>query len=186
MQISEYERIIATEQEQKSSIIVTKDDVKNKISELKEIMCNPKNAEQTKMILREYIERVCVTNQSVEVTFKVAFTFLIDDNKYIISYNHSKKESRYSIMQNENECRTTPQKHWNIENLTPFGSIGDESVTKRTPNPYRIESSVVEARGIEPLSKKRSFPVSPSADISLHSLARTLNVRLPRLVAPEP
>ena len=185
MQISEYERIIATEQEQKSSIIVTKDDVKNKISELKEIMCNPKNAEQTKMILREYIERVCVTNQSVEVTFKVAFTFLIDDNKYIISYNHSKKESRYSIMQNVNECLTTPKKHWNIENLTPFGSIGDESVTKRTPNPYRIESSVVEARRVELLSKNQSIPASPSADISLNSLTQALNVKLVCSVAPK-
>lgn len=136
------------------------------------------------MVLRQYIESVRITNQSVEVTFKVAFAFFIAENEYNICYNYSKKEYRFLIDKKGNECRTTPEKHGNIENLPPFGSVGDDTETERTPNPYRIESSVVEARGIEPLSKKRSLPVSPSADASLRSLARASGVRLPRSVAP--
>ena len=85
-----------------------------------------------------------------------------------------------------NECRTTPEKHRNIENSPPFGSVGDDTETERIPNPYRIESSVVEMRRVELLSKNLSVSASPSADICLHSLTQTSNVRLLRLVAPIP
>ena len=48
------------------------------------------------------------------------------------------------------------------------------------------KSFLVEARRVELLSKNQSVPASPSADIYLHSLMRTLNVKLPHSVAPKP
>ncbi len=51
------------------------------------------------------------------------------------------------------------------------------------PNPKSSDKILmVEAAGVEPASKNRSSPVSPSADDLLHSLARPPNVRLSRLV----
>ena len=46
----------------------------------------------------------------------------------------------------------TLEKHRNIEILDFLGSVWDGTATKRTPNPYRIESSMVEIRGVEPLT----------------------------------
>lgn len=45
---------------------------------------------------------------------------------------------------------------------------------------------MVEVRRIELLSKNLFIPASPSAGIYLHSLARTPNAGLTRLVAPTP
>ena len=45
---------------------------------------------------------------------------------------------------------------------------------------------MVEAMGVEPMSKNQSVSASPSADVYLHSLTRTSDVRLPRSVAPKP
>ncbi len=51
----------------------------------------------------------------------------------------------------------------------------------------RIDSggTLVEMRRVELLSKNLFISASPSADIYLHSLTRTPNVRLTRLVAPK-
>ena len=52
--------------------------------------------------------------------------------------------------------------------------------------PGRTDSggTLVEMRRVELLSKNLFISASPSADIYLHSLTRTPNVRLTRLVAP--
>ena len=47
-------------------------------------------------------------------------------------------------------------------------------------------SCVVEAMGVEPMSKNQSVSASPSADISLNSLTQALNVKLMCSVAPNP
>ena len=159
-QISGYEALIEAEQKQKAQIKVTKNDVVEKIRELKKIMQNPVNIDSTKMVLRQYIDKVEISNNFVEVTFKVAFNFLICGCECEICYNHTEKDYRSNMSDNESECRRTPEKHRNIEKFYTFGSIGNDIVTKRTPNPYRIESSVVEARGVEPLSKNLLLTLS--------------------------
>ena len=45
---------------------------------------------------------------------------------------------------------------------------------------------LVEAMGVEPMSKNQSVSASPSADISLNSLTQALNVKLMCSVAPNP
>lgn len=49
-----------------------------------------------------------------------------------------------------------------------------------------IADSLVEAMGVEPMSKNQSVSASPSADISLNSLTQALNVKLMCSVAPNP
>ena len=176
--------MIEAEQKQKAQIKVTKNDVVEKIRELKKIMQNPVNIDSTKMVLRQYIDKVEISNNFVEVTFKVAFNFLICGCECEICYNHTEKDYRSNMSDNESECRRTPEKHRNIEKFYTFGSIGNDIVTKRTPNPYRIESSVVEMRRIELLSENLFIPASPSADTSLNSLIKPSSVGLLYLVAP--
>ena len=151
-QIFEYEKMVETEKEQKIKIKVTREDVKQKIRELNDVIKSPTNIDSTKIMLRQYIDRIEVTNSSVEVTFKVAFSFLLGEVEYKVCYNHTEKEHRFLIENRQSVCRTTPQKHRNIENFDSFGSVGSGTATKRTPNPYRIESSMVEIRGVEPLT----------------------------------
>ena len=61
-QISGYEALIEAEQKQKAQIKVTKNDVVEKIRELKKIMQNPVNIDSTKMVLRQYIDKVEISN----------------------------------------------------------------------------------------------------------------------------
>ena len=74
-QIAEYEAIIAEDNKTKAEIRVSREDVLEKINCLKAQMMNPKNAEQTKLLLQSYIERIVVDNNSVKVTLRLPFYF---------------------------------------------------------------------------------------------------------------
>ena len=109
-QISTYEAMLEEDKAKKGEIKVTKANVKKKISELKEYMKNPANIEQTKMLLRSYIDRIEVDNKTIRVTFRVAFSFLLDNTKQEEFYNHTVKEYRL-LLESKNGCRGT---HKNI------------------------------------------------------------------------
>lgn len=93
-QIAEYENIIAEDNKTKSEIKVTQEDVLEKINDLKAQMLNPKNVEQTKLLLQSYIEKIVVDNNSVKVTFKVTFSFCYGVGTFEIRYNHTIVKSR--------------------------------------------------------------------------------------------
>ena len=93
-QITEYESIIANDESAKANITVTRDDVKSKIDNLKEHMMNPKNADQTKLLLQSYIDKIVVDNNSVKVIFKVAFDLYYGENKDEVCYFHTDTTQR--------------------------------------------------------------------------------------------
>lgn len=96
-QIVEYEKMIADDDLNKTKIEITKDDVKKKIAELKKCMMNPKNIEQTKIMLQSYIEKIVVDNKSVQVTFMVAFSFCLHEFWHNVHYNHIVEEGRIRL-----------------------------------------------------------------------------------------
>lgn len=96
-QIVEYEKMIADDDLNKTKTEITKDDVKKKIAELKKCMMNPKNIEQTKIMLQSYIEKIVVDNKSVQVTFMVAFSFCLNQFWYNVHYNHIVEEGRIRL-----------------------------------------------------------------------------------------
>lgn len=65
-----------------------------KINDLKAQMLNPKNVEQTKLLLQSYIEKIVVDNNSIKVTFKVTFSFCYGVGTFEIRYNHTVVKSR--------------------------------------------------------------------------------------------
>jgi len=96
-QIKEYQKIINTAEAKKSEITITRKDVEKKIKTLREDLLNTKNAEKTKILLHQYIERVLVDNHSIKATFKVAFSVCIDNNEVEICYNHTVTEARRNL-----------------------------------------------------------------------------------------
>lgn len=47
---------------------------------------NPDNFEQTKILLRKYVDRIEVSNTRIKVVFKTTFSVYIDDEEYTASY----------------------------------------------------------------------------------------------------
>lgn len=60
-QIAEHQALIAEEESKRR-------EVKKRIDSLKQQMLNPKNAEQTRVVLQSYIERIVIDNTSVKAT----------------------------------------------------------------------------------------------------------------------
>ena len=107
-QINEYQALIETENSKRKNISVSKSDIEAKIKELKEYMKNPTNTDLTKLLLRNYIDRIDVDNKTVKVTFKVAFSFCFNGEENAVYYTHTVKEYRLLIEKRiKLECRET-------------------------------------------------------------------------------
>lgn len=126
--INEYEKQIADskkfiENYEKYNIerVITEDEVRDKIIQLREYMENPENLVKTKYILSQYIERVDISNEEVKVTFKVAFALHNDDSSEIPTYFHSQTIRRKDLIKNyqhiENIIKSNDKKHGFIEIL---------------------------------------------------------------------
>ena len=71
-------------------------------------MKNPTNTDLTKLLLRNYIDRIDVDNKTVKVTFKVAFSFCFNGEEKAVYYTHTVKEYRLLIEKRiKPECRET-------------------------------------------------------------------------------
>lgn len=88
-QITEYEAIIATEEEKREQVKVTREDVIRKIAVLKKCMQDPNHTEQTKLVLRSYIERIVVDNHSAKVSFKVSVPIQNNYRDIQAEYTHT-------------------------------------------------------------------------------------------------
>lgn len=107
-QIKEYEAMVEADRAKREDVIISREDVKRKIDELTEIIKNPDNIDQTKLMLRNYIERIEVSSKTISVTFKVAVSFLSDCELEQVFYNHTVKEYRLLLEQkSKTECRRT-------------------------------------------------------------------------------
>ena len=93
-QMLECEQIVERAESQKSQIIVAREEVVQKIQSLKKDLQNPQYAEQVKILLHSYIESIVIDNNSVKVTYKVAFSFCHDGEEVEIHYNHIVAEVR--------------------------------------------------------------------------------------------
>ena len=77
--IKEYEAKISSTKEFLTSYenkeinrIITEDEIRNQISKLKEYMQKPENLVKTKYVLSQYIDKINVSNENIEVIFKVS------------------------------------------------------------------------------------------------------------------
>lgn len=96
-QIAEHEALIQAAEAEKTEIKITREEVQEKINALKKEMLNPKNVKQTKLLLRSYIEKIVVDNNTVKVTLRVTFSFYYRDELYEVSYTHVIVEIRDGV-----------------------------------------------------------------------------------------
>ena len=94
-QISAFQMLI--DEDEKIDIVITRQDVEKKIKALKNDLLKTENIEKTKLFLHNYIDSIVVDNNTVKVTYKVAFFVPIDNEEVEICYNHIVAEPRKSI-----------------------------------------------------------------------------------------
>lgn len=93
-QISEYEEIISDRNRKTPQIAISKEEVTQKIEDLKQFMLNPQNVEKTKLLLQTYIDKIIIDNHSVKVIFKIAFSFYYDGIEQETCYTYTVSEHR--------------------------------------------------------------------------------------------
>ena len=85
-QIEKYEKMISDDESKTLDVRVTRDEVIERIEKMRECLKNPDNFEQTKILLRKYVDRIEVSNTRIKVIFKTTFSCYIDDEEYTASY----------------------------------------------------------------------------------------------------
>ena len=97
-------------------MVISENDVREKINQLKDYMSNPENLVRTKYILTQYIERIDISNETVKVTFKV--TFSISDEKQLnptvyqsVSIKRKRLMSHYSDRSAFSDINRIIEKH---------------------------------------------------------------------------
>ena len=161
-QIAENETLIATEESKKTELTVTEAQVKAKITRLKKALQNPQHIDKTKLLLREYIERITVYNNKIELTVKVSFFFTSDDGKSAnFDYNHTIIGDRLSIENNSDRLSNNSRKALVHRNLFVFGGVGVDTEQRKTPEAYSFESLVVPVAGLEPARHRWRWILSP-------------------------
>ena len=61
-------------EKQKIDRVITEDEVREQINHLKDYFYNPKNLIRTKYVLSQYIDRIDISNENVQVQFKVSMS----------------------------------------------------------------------------------------------------------------
>jgi len=73
-QISNAKDFIKKYEERKVERVITEDEVREQINQLKEYFYNPKNITKTKYVLSQYIERIDITDENIQVKFKMTMS----------------------------------------------------------------------------------------------------------------
>ena len=97
-QIAEYQSIIDESEKGKEEISISREEVETKIKQLREDILQRKHVDLTKMMLQQYIDNIVIDNHSIQVTYKVTFSVVIDGKEVEISYKHNVKKSRRSLL----------------------------------------------------------------------------------------
>lgn len=111
-QIAEHRALIEKAESGRKDVKITREEVKQRIDGLREQMLNPKHAEQTKLLLQHYIERIVVDNTTVKATFKVAFGVSWGNLNYTATYRHVVCEYRRILETMRKPCvESLPKNH---------------------------------------------------------------------------
>lgn len=132
--ISEYEsKILKTKsfiedyESRKINRIITEEEVGNQIDKLKSYMNNPENLVKTKYVLSEYIDRIDISNENIQVTFKVTMPPVNGGISDSPTFRHTEFIRRKSLIKYDFENKKSPdKKHRNIEKLQNFYEIPHE------------------------------------------------------------
>lgn len=73
-QIKKTAEFIQKYEKQKIDRVITEDEVREQINHLKDYFYNPKNIIRTKFVLSQYIDRIDISNENVQVQFKVSMS----------------------------------------------------------------------------------------------------------------
>lgn len=100
-EIAAAKEFIKSHKQNQREMVISEDDVREKINQLKDYMNNPENLVRTKYILTQYIDRIDISNEMVKVTFKVAFAVSGEKKLEPICYQ-SVSVKRKELMMNYN------------------------------------------------------------------------------------
>ncbi|MBR3837468.1 MAG: recombinase family protein [Clostridia bacterium] len=96
-QISEYQSIIDESEKGKEEISISREEVETKIKQLREDILQRKHVDLTKIMLHQYLDDIVIDNHSIQVTYKVTFSVVIDGKEVEIPYQHIVKEARKKL-----------------------------------------------------------------------------------------
>ena len=122
-EIKEYEAKISSTKEFLKSYenkeinrIITEDEIRNQISKLKEYMQKPENLVKTKYVLSQYIDKINVSNENIEVIFKISMPPSNGGFSDFVTFRHNEYIRRKSLIKYDSQKEKSPdKKHRNIE-----------------------------------------------------------------------
>lgn len=94
-QITETEAVIRQYEARIKDLVITEEDIKRDLEDMRSYMLNPENLEKTRYMLSQYIEGIRINNTTVKATFRVAFTLL---NGFTAYYTNTVEISRKKLI----------------------------------------------------------------------------------------
>ncbi len=126
--ISKTKSFIEDYESRKINIVISEEEVRNQINQLKQYMSNPENLVKTKYVLSQYIDRIDVSNENIKVTFKVTMPPLNGGIFDSPTFRHTEYIRRKNLIKYDFENnKNSDKKYRNIEKLQIFYGNRHES-----------------------------------------------------------
>ena len=92
--------------------VIPEDEVREQINHLKDCFYNPKNIIRTKFVLSQYIDRIDISNENVQVHFKVSMSPSgnTDGDCFCVHTETIKRKYLFDYV-----CEKVDFEQWNIE-----------------------------------------------------------------------
>lgn len=113
-QIKKTAEFIQKYEKQKIDRVITEDEIREQINHLKDYFYNPKNLIRTKYVLSQYIDRIDISNENVQVKFKVSMSPSdnTDGDCFCVHTEMIKRKYLFDYV-----CEKVDFEQWNIEKL---------------------------------------------------------------------
>lgn len=113
-QIKKTGEFIQKYEKQKIDRVITEDEVREQINHLKDYFYNPKNLIRTKYVLSQYIDRIDISNENVQVQFKVSMSPSdnTDGDCFCVHTEMIKRKYLFDYV-----CEKVDFEQWNIEKM---------------------------------------------------------------------
>ena len=113
-QIKKTAEFIQKYEKQKIDRVITEDEIREQINHLKDYFYNPKNLIRTKYVLSQYIDRIDISNENVQVHFKVSMSPSdnTDGDCFCVHTEMIKRKYLFDYV-----CEKVNFEQWNIEKL---------------------------------------------------------------------
>lgn len=113
-QIKKTAEFIQKYEKQKVDRVITEDEIREQINHLKDYFYNPKNLIRTKYVLSQYIDRIDISNENVQVQFKVSMSPSdnTDGDCFCVHTEMIKRKYLFDYV-----CEKVDFEQWNIEKL---------------------------------------------------------------------